>query len=189
MRYTALFFILLLAACTKPEKDVSYYYNIDSLLSTQKALLLSKGAVIKKSAMLSGDTAQAEIHPDSALWDKEFKIFDNININKPTLQGMYDEKVYADSNSNLQVKSYTANNDDAQVKSLKIYYLNNLNNIRKVEAEYVEDNPIYHSQRNLEFVFDDIRKEPVLREYEIYGTQKMIFKDSVNMHIKSSISF
>ncbi|MBL3654642.1 hypothetical protein [Fulvivirga sediminis] len=172
----------------KPEKEISYYYNIDSLMAAQKHLLISKGAVIHKSAVVAGDTATSTIQPDSSVWDKEFKIFENININKPTLRGLYTEKNDQDNKSNLKVRSYTTDNEDAEIKYLKIYYLDNLSNIKKVEAKYEEDNPIYQSARFLRLTFDDINKEAVLTKYQIIGNQKTILRDPVKIKINAKVT-
>ncbi|UII28152.1 hypothetical protein LVD15_06935 [Fulvivirga maritima] len=172
----------------KPEKEISYYYNIDSLMTAQKNLLIARGAVIHKSAIVAGDTATSTIEPDSAVWDKEFKIFENININKPTLRGVYTQKDYQDSKSNLKIRSYSTNNEDVEIKYLKIYYLDDISNIKKVEAKYEEDNPVYHSARLLRFTFDDIKKEPVLTHYQIIGDQKTILRDPVKIKINSKVA-
>lgn len=190
MRHLLLaFFALSFASChVKPDKKVAYYYDTDSLLRQQKKTLLQQQASILKNANIQGNKEQAIIKPDSTTaWDQEFQIFEKININKPVLKGVYDVKEYDDIKSNLKVKEYRASEKDVEVPFLRIYYLNEPANLRKIEAKYVENNPIYRSQRHLEFFFDDHTGSPLLRRYTVHGSQKMIFKDSVSFTIIGKI--
>ncbi|ELR69778.1 hypothetical protein C900_04625 [Fulvivirga imtechensis AK7] len=184
-----LLFVLALGAChVKPDKKVSYYYDTDSLLQQQKNILQQRHASILKTATIQGNKEKSTIKPDGSVsWDQEFQIFEKININKPVLRGVYDVKEYDDIRSNLKVKEYHTSEKDAEVLFLKIYYLNKPANLRKIEAKYVENNPIYRSQRHLEFLFDDHTGAPLLHQYTVRGSQKMIFKDSVLFTVTGKI--
>lgn len=180
---------LLAAGCdVKPDKKVSYYYDTDSLLLAQKKVLLQRGAAIQKKAKVGAKNEKATIEPDSVTaWEREFQIFEKININKPGLKDVYQVKEYDDIKSNLKIRAYTSSEEDVEVPYLKIYYLNEPTNLRKIEAKYVEANPIYRSQRYLEFTFDDHTGSPLLHKYRVRGSQKMIFKDSVSFEVNGKV--
>lgn len=192
MKNTFILIILIsLASCQmKPDKTVSVYFDTDSLMKQQKQLLYEKKASISKWAKVQGKSSEGNVSPDSLnAWDREFQILEKININKPALQGSYEVIVYDDPNSNLKVKEYSGVVDDLEVPYLKLYYLNTPDDLRIIEASYVENNPIYHSTRNLKFIFNDFTGSSLLHKYSIKGTQKMIFKDSVNFEVKAEIKF
>ncbi|MBL6446126.1 hypothetical protein JMN32_07395 [Fulvivirga sp. 29W222] len=184
-----LMLLFCLASCqTKPDRTVSIYFDTDSLMQRQKQLLYKGNAQISKWARVNDKTSEGTIKPDSVdAWDREFQMLEKININKSALQGYYEEKEYNDPYSNLKVKEYAGLSDDLEVPYLKLYYLDTPDNIRIIEAEYVENNPVYHSKRNLKFVFNDFTGSSLLHKYSVKGIQKMIFKDSVNFEIKAEI--
>lgn len=189
MRYLLVLVVTALAGChQKPETDVSYYYDTDSLMVAQKEQLLERNARIIKKAQIDEKEEQGKIHPDSSdAWSREFMLFEKININKPVLKDVYEVREYDDSRSNLKVREYYSDDEGTEVPYLKIYYLGTPANLRKIEAKYVENNPIYHSQRYLTFHFDDFTGLPLLHRYVVRGSQKMIFRDSVSFSITGQL--
>lgn len=190
MKYLYIPFLLfLLASCNmKSEKKLSVYFDTDSLMHAQKDLLLEKKATIDKWATLEGNTSRGTVVPDSAkAWENEFQIFEKININKPGLKGVYTIREYDDDRSNLKIREYSTKKKNVDVPFLRLYYLDTPANLRKIEAQYRENNPVYKSKRHLEMIFDDFTGVALLHKYIITGTQKMVLKDSVKFEIKAEV--
>lgn len=184
-----LFVLIGSASCqVKPDKAVSVYFDTDSLMKQQKQILYEKKASIYKRAKVEGRSSEGTVEPDSLdSWTREFQMLEKININKSALEGSYEVREYDDPHSNLKIKEYSGIEDDLEVPYLKLYYLNTPDNLRIIEAAYVENNPIYHSKRDLKFVFNDFTGSSLLHKYTIKGAQKMIFKDSVKFEIKAEV--
>ena len=188
MLYLALISGVMASCNTNPDQKVTYYFDTDSLMHIQRKMLYEQQASIKKRAVIKGEVEEAQVHPDSLkAWEHEFQILEMININKPVLKEAYSISEYADSQSNLTVREYKAVEDDLEVPYLKIYYLRQPEALRKLEAAYVERNPIYKSERKLSFTFEDFTGASLLHRYSIDGTQKMLLMDSVNFEITGEI--
>lgn len=180
---------VVIAACTK-SKQTSKLYNIDSLLTQQvKALTLSKPK-LEKHAILGNTTEKQEYVPDSAAWSRELDIFRQLEaINKPVNRSNYlvDDNLY-DPGSNLTVKAFTAL-EPLPVRSLRVFYENDIQTPRKIEAVYDEENTLYKSSKNLLLEFQQINNKNVLTSYSIDGGQRMILSDSVTFSVKGRIQF
>jgi len=180
---------ILLSSCLKQSENAAVnYFNLDSMLVAQKTHLLENNMQLDKWAFVDEDTAQNTYTPDSIGWKDELAFFNKMNINKPVLQGVYTESVENDANSNLKVKSFIpAPGADVEVQYLKLYYLNELSNLKKMEALYRENNPIYKSQREFTLFFEERSGAAVIDKFLVEGSQKMILKDSVKFKIEGQI--
>jgi hypothetical protein len=195
----ALYFIgtILLAGCGSDEKPGAQklvtqktYLNIDSLVSAQVKDLTTANARISKNASLDKMQARSEFNTDSLGWATELDIFRQLDvINKPSNKDVYrvvdGEK---DVNSNLTVRSYQAKNE-APVRLLKLYYYENIKNLKKIEAVFGEKNTLYSTERSLTMGFDEIAGKNTLINYSIDGIQKMLLSDTVHFTIQCSIIF
>ncbi|MTI23133.1 hypothetical protein E1176_19040 [Fulvivirga sp. RKSG066] len=185
--------VLVVLGCSensKPSKNTVYYFDIDSLLQKQHELLLTSEAKINKHAFVDGDTSTTTYLPDSANWKDELAFFKKMNINKPVLKDVYNTSVVDDTQSNLKIKQFIPegeDTDDLEVQYLKLYYLEDLNGLKKIEAHYKEDNPIYKSSRYFTMYFDDITGKTALKKFVVKGGQKMILKDSVVFEVSGEV--
>ncbi len=185
MRLVVMLFLAFLLACQEVESvEQGEYYNVDSLISAQYALLAESGPSISKIATIDGDTSSTEFTPDTTQWVTELSIFRRLELNKPKWKGRYTVVDSDDPFSNLRVRAFSIDHREAEVKYVKLYFLNNISQLRKLEARWVEKNPIYQSQRDMTLRFDDIKDQIVLSEYEISGSQKMMLRDEVNFNVK-----
>jgi hypothetical protein len=101
-------------------------------------------------------------------------------------KAVYKVEEYADSKSNLTVKSF-ATTEDLPVRFLKIYYQKSLSQLRKIEAQYNEANSLYSSRRFLTMEFENVYNKTILTSYSISGGQKMFLDDSVQYNIDANI--
>lgn len=157
-------------------------------METQIGYLLGHEAVVNKKAILNGVEKLTMISPkDSLKWSEEFSIFFELNaVNKPIYKGIYKIEEYADSKSNLRVRSFSTT-DDLPVKVLKVYYQKSLSELRKIEAEYNEANSLYSSRRFLTMKFENIYNKTMLTSYSVAGGQKMFLDDSVQYTIDGDV--
>ena len=182
---TGMFFF---SCSTESHKSVGLY-NVDSLIKTQTGYLISHKAAVHKKAVLNGVEKVTMATPKNAeAWNEELAIFFELDVvNKPIHRGVYSIGNHADPKSNLSVKSFTTT-EDLPVKYLKIYYHDSLDQLRKIEAQYDEENALYSSKRFLTMEFENIYGKTMLTAYSIAGGQKMFLDDSVRYTIDSSIA-
>ena len=69
--------------------QITPYYNVDSLIRSQVALLDSKRPSLEKRAWLKDEPDTITFSPDSAEWGRELEIFLQIDLNKPVLRDAY----------------------------------------------------------------------------------------------------
>lgn len=184
-----IFVARVLSACSGNVDTTPKLYSVDSLLSSQAGYLAEHGVILKKSTSLGDASEEVSLTPkDAAAWKKELEIFAALEIiNKPLNRDAYHLESLSDAKSNLLVKSITTS-ADLPVRYLKVYYQNAPENVRKIEAEYEEDNSLYRSVRILKMEFQEVGDVPAITSYSIEGGQKMFLGDSVKYVISGALS-
>jgi hypothetical protein len=177
-------------ACKPEERTGEKYYNLDSLFHAQSEFLTSVKAELKKSATLGEEKDSTAFAPDSLGWIDELGILSTLGlINKPIYMGLYSVQNEPDSKSNLHVLSYSAiKGKIVPVPFVKIYYLGSLDNIKRIEGSYTEENELYTGTQTLTIELQDVYNKTVMTSYTIEGHQKMILADSVDFEIKGRIT-
>lgn len=195
----SIFFFLAVAvlvwACKNERKQTVFYYPIDSLIEAQVFYLSESHASLSKKATIDGEHDEIVTPKDTTGWRHELNVFAQLNdINKPSNYRKYRvETGKRDANSNLLVYSMESN-DSLPVDYLKIYYLSDLNNIRKIEARYHEENSLLgkarllSSSRLLTMNFENINNKIVLTSYSITGGQKTLLGDTVQFSVNGMIT-
>lgn len=175
--------------CSSQRQEAAGLYNVDSIITTQIAYLIQYEGSIRKQATLNGVEKITTITPkDTSDWNEELAIFLELDVvNKPINKGEYTVDIYADSKSNLNVKSFTTT-EDLPVRFLKVYYQKSMSHILKIEAEYREINSLYTSTRFLTMEFKKLDSKSILSSYSINGGQKMFLDDSVAYTIDGKIA-
>jgi hypothetical protein len=74
------------------------------------------------------------------------------------------------------------------VPFVQFYYQHDVTNLKRIEAEYQEQNALYYTKRRLSIQFDGSGKN-LIHHYSIEGAQKMILSDSVRFSIHGSIFY
>ena len=190
MRGIIPFVFLICIACGGQQRQrVITYYNIDSLVSSQQDLLVARHPLLNKKAYIDSDSSITDFKPGREQWTNELDIFKKIDINSPKLVGLYTTSTADDTHSNLKVRTLTTNDEDAEVKYLKLYYLDRLEKLKKIEALYIERNPIYASSREVTMVFDDFEGQGILKRYQVRGMQKTVLQDTVRFEISGQLNF
>jgi hypothetical protein len=174
----------------KRENNNAHYYSIDSLVKAQVIFLPKVKAAVTKETLLDHQSAAVVTFTprDTMLWSKELEVFAQLkDINKPINKGAYlVEDGLLDTQSNLKVKLFTGT-PAQKVRWMKLYYHNVLSKLKKVEALFNEENPLYESSRILTMEFQELNNKTVLTSYSIVGGQKMFTADSVTFSIQGKI--
>jgi len=171
-----------------PQEFTDQYYDLRGLLLDQLELLDSVNPQLVKTAEIEDKTEKEVFTPDSAGWANELDAFFQTDINKPVLRDMYLIKDTVDGN--LQQRIYRhLESDAAGVRYLKVSYREKLNEVRKIQALYVEKNALYESSRLLQLQFEENASELRLKGYGVDGFQKMILKDTVYYQLQAEVNY
>lgn len=188
-RHIFIFTLLLFAACASPT-EIEPLYPIDKLVADQLAYLRKMQPKLKKEALLGNEKSEATFTPDSIEWAKELEIFRELSeLNNPANKGLYiiDDNLY-DPSSNLTVKAFTSI-EELPVRSLRVFYQEDVRMPRKIEAEYSENLRLYRSTRRLTMTFQQLNNKMSLVSYSMEGGQQVILGDSIEISIKATIQY
>ena len=111
------------------------------------------------------------------------------DINKPALRGQYIISQLDDENSNLKIQEYTASSKDLAIQSFKIYYLDNIEKLKKIEIAQRESNSIFESSKNIVIHIDEIKQKNRITSYTIKGYQKMLLQDRVDFNVSCTVKY
>ncbi|MCB0486874.1 MAG: hypothetical protein KDC99_00260 [Cyclobacteriaceae bacterium] len=182
-----LFFVI---GCAEKSKNTDPFFEIDQLIDQQIDILKKSGASVEKKAEVGAANDISSFVPDSAQWANELDAFLQIgNINKPIYKDAYSiEEGLDDSRSNLKIKRFSTERN-IPVKSLDVYYQDNIEKLRKIEAVITDQNALFFASKKLILHFEEHQSKLSLTGYSIQGVQKMMLRDSVNFLIESKINY
>lgn len=179
-------FLLLIvtSACQKPQiVSHSGILNCDSLLDAQLAGLTSM--TLDKKLFVNGVEFQS-ITTDKIDWVKELEGFRELNqINRPIYRDAYQIKNTPDPQSNLTIQTWTAKTK-IPIRILRLFYLENINNIKRLEAEIVFNELYHRSSKKLRLDFT-LLGHPRLESYEISGSQQYFWGAPNTILVKGNI--
>ena len=168
------------------------YFSMDSLVDQQINRLTILNPELEKEAVLDDQSVSVKIHLDSLGWENELKVFRDANIDKPAFYGVYSlVSAVQDSFSNLLYNEYSISSDseDLPVKNLRIYYLDGMHAIKKIEILIKDKNELFESERHLLLNFENREGIPLLSSYHVQGSQKLQLNDSVKYEMNSILIF
>lgn len=182
--------LFALVSCEKKPDAIAALYDVDSLLQAQTDWLSKIKTSTKKVATLDGKENTSTLQGmDTTGWKSELEIFRDLDlINKPINRKAYQvEQNIPDTRSNLLIKSITTA-EELPVRSLKIYYHQTLQKIKRIEAQFQEANTLYSSSRFMTLEFHEINDKATLAAYSVSGGQKMFMGDSVQFSIQGTVT-
>lgn len=140
----------------EPKEFSTGYFPIRSFLLAQQQQFIKQGTGVQKTVLLEGQSETNIIYPkDSADWFGELAAFFEANINKPAYQGAYKvDTLFVDTDSLTRV-SYIAQKPDLRVRWLHVYYAPNATEPSLLEAELFQQNLLYDSRQQLQFLPDE----------------------------------
>lgn len=182
--------VVALSSCETRRSDPKYYYSLDSVLNEQAQYLTQSRATLFKKASIDGKEETTSFVPkDTTRWKYELGVFAELSdINRPANVGKYrTEQGVKDVNSNLLIYTMEST-EQLPVVFLKVYYLDNLSNIRRIEGLYREESSLLKSSRQLSMEFQNINNKIVLTSYSIIGGQKMLLGDSIPFSVHGMVT-
>ena len=180
--------LLLLLSCKPAENSSSAFF--DSLVNDQIKNLSSAKASLNKHARMGYQEDETTFTPSAAEWDNELDIFRQLDaFEKPAYRASYEITAgLKDRGSNLSIKIYRASKK-VPVPELKFYYLRDLHDLKRIEAQYQEQNSLFTGKRKLVLEFETINGATHLSGYSMNGLQKMVLADSVLFSVTGSIRY
>jgi hypothetical protein len=189
---TKLISILFLAliAC-KPTLEVKeeIQFNCDSLIAAQVKWLHQQNLALKKLTSVSGgNTFESFPETNKIDWKKELAPFSALNgVNKPSYRNSYMVSVFQDDKSNLKVKYWNAEGKEPPLRTLKVYFLTELDKVKNIEAVFVQKSLGFTSHKELKLEFNFIGGKTVLERYQVSGYQKFLTGSSEHYNIVGSV--
>ena len=180
-------------SCTNSEKreaDSLKYYDLNRLIDQQLVWLIELNPKIQKTAVLNGIPESSSMRLDSVQWTRELKIFRDADLNKSRLRQEYRiVEDLSEPNSNLKISLYEAiNKEMMEVEYLKIFYVEEEDDLRKLEASVREKNALFSSKKMLYMTFEDNGNGSIkIIHFKIEGQQKMILMDTVKFSLEVTL--
>ena len=181
--------LLILTACSSKQKSSEKYFDFDGLINSQISQLSQRMRVLDKRAELKGIQSDTTFVPDTKGWEAELDLFRRLEaLNKPIHQKTYQvEGPLDDPKSNLKIIQYKA--PSSSLPFIKIYYLTELNRVRKIEGMVSESNILYAGSQWMTMEFEEEEGRPILIRYGVRGFQKLVMRDSVNFSVQGQINW
>jgi len=171
--------LLLVSACSRNIENQSHtdFFDLEGLIDSQVITLSSNNYGIQKLTKLGSEEDMFKHYPDSAGWAKELDIIKTANINKPGLSPYYN--LLTQDSSVYLIDTYVLN-DTGRSSTLyqKIYRSKKSRTVNKIKIKQQTDNPIYHSDRNIEVLFKQQEEDVIIDSIIVNGYQKIIFLDT-----------
>jgi len=180
-----LFFLL---ACETKKRANQKYFDFDSLISEQVAVLGNRKIGLEKFTFFNSISLDTMYFPSAKNLTLELEIFRQLDVVNKSVgrKGVLTQNSLSDNHSNLKINRLTSNS--TPIKEIKIFYLNKPEKLRKIEALISENNILSRFERKLVMEFEEKNGKPMLSSYAINGVEKMIFRDSIRFEIKSKIT-
>ena len=179
----------LLLSCQRGEPSLSSAIkpDLDSLWSSQIALLMKSNAKLQKEVTMNDSSEVNVSQPkDSLAWANELEILRAIrNLQLASNLPLYNKTNYKDSTSNLLVTAYQATKN-LQLKSLKFFETQN-KELKKIEAEFAEQNSLLDNQKKISLFFTEVNNKNRLTSYSVKGYQHMVLSDTLLFELKANI--
>lgn len=188
MRWAVYFFIPLVVACNKPAKlPPTDSFNGDSLIDSQVKLLSSDLYSLTKFTLGDGVPDSVKLVNNQLVWANELRPLRVISLlNKPAYRNDYEISTARDQTSNLLIKTWRSK-ENAPVREIKIYYLNDQDQIKKLEAEIVKKNFVFSSFQSIQMEFSILGLVPRLERYKISGSQRLLLSSPDNFTLEGTI--
>lgn len=184
---TVLLFLLIgLQACVgdqKPEKKVTKYYDLKSLLNEQAGRMGSHKYTLVKEGLLNGHQESSETKPDSLQWTKELKSFYALDLNKVVYEDAY-EILEEEVKQGRKVSYRAKNPEKVQVEKMDLWF-DDQQQLYKLQAVYRDENRLYTVRKELKARFAPDNEQ--LESFSEKGLQKLIMGDSLNYQLDAKV--
>ena len=169
----------LLASCgdigpSAPAARRPLYFDVKGLLNNQIAQLAQRHAAVTKRVSLRGDATET-VRVPAVKWADELQIFFQADINKAALRGAYGVDSVVMPGGALR-RTYTRLPGQPNAPVARLMVLQQGPEVQEVAATIVQNNPLFTTRKQLRFQLQNGQ----LRQYEVVGTQKLVFFDTLH---------
>ncbi|NVO30586.1 hypothetical protein [Hymenobacter lapidiphilus] len=156
------------------------YFNLPAFLSEQTIELNRRKPTVEKQVLLRDGGLETErLTPTD--WAKELQIFQQADIDKPALHGLYLVDSAATPDGLLRRTYRRRPGVEQPVRQLLV--VSRGGQVQQVRATVSQDNPLVYSAKTLEL--DSPNGQ--LSTYRVQGVQKLILFDSVRYAVRVTI--
>lgn len=177
--------MLAFTACERPAPPAaeSDSYNLTRFLQEQVATMQAKKPMVLKS--VSTDNLPAEtIQTDEVDWEDELAVFEQLDLNKPTL-----EEYYIKDRIPLEGGAYAVVYKKREDSEPLVHYLylgfGPDKQLKQLQAILQDKNPLFFSRRKVMLQTDPGTGN--ISDYRIEGVQKLIFSDSLHFRVDANL--
>ncbi|WP_332922159.1 hypothetical protein [Persicobacter psychrovividus] len=149
------------------------YFPVKSTVDQLKTTMEKQQPAIEQQILIGAERESKKIAGQEVNWTDQFKILDDLDLNKPVLQGMYRK------DSTAQTVTYTLKKADPQAKVnwLKVKYL--ADGSQQINATLKSSTLVHKAERTVELQWKNER----LLHYTVSGLTKVILEDTVHYQI------
>ncbi|GAB2774405.1 hypothetical protein HNQ93_001050 [Hymenobacter luteus] len=181
--------VVLLSAC-EPGQDATVrpnpanskpaYFNLLGFLEKQATLLNGRKPVVEKQAVLR-DGHQETTRVTQTDWAKELQIFQQADINKPALRGLYQVDCVT-TPAGLVRRSYRRQpGTEHPVEQLTV--VSRGGSVQELTATVAQDNPLVYSAKTMTLRCQNGQ----ISSYQVSGVQKLVLFDSVRYAVRARV--
>ena len=188
--------LLVAAGCgqrsrVEAESERKPYFDLPALVQQQIHWLDSLNPPVTLSTRIGTRTETETMQKDSVAWAETLQLFRKADINRPVLQGAYEEiDSVVTGQGNRHVRTYRAKKtEQAEIPFLKVYYEDSLANVYRIETAFQEDNVLYSTNRTMWMTFSPYQGQPRVNAFETTGKQKMMLRDSVTYLARGELQY
>jgi hypothetical protein len=168
----------LLTACgdagpAAPAARRPLYFDVKGLLNQQVEQLSQRHAAVTKRVSLRGGALET-VRVPAVKWADELQILFQADINKAALRGAYAVDSSALPGGALR-RVYTRRPGQPNAPVARLSVVQQGAEAQDVEATIEQANPLFSAEKHLRFQLQNGQ----LRHYEVVGTQKLVFFDTL----------
>lgn len=165
------------------------YFDSKSFLDNQAGVLALENRDLSKRLSIDGkeEIMTLQSSKDTAFWEDEFRLFQDLDINKPVLRDAYTitKGSTGDRGSYLQYELKDPN--QFGVQQLKVEF-DSLDGIITWEAQAHEKNVLYSTRRWARMELVRTAEGNLLKNYQVNGYHKLVLKDTVYYEVSGEIN-
>jgi hypothetical protein len=188
-RIPILFLGLLLAttACERPAPPTSAEaeasYNLTAYLQQQKQRLQAEQPMVLKSVTTEG-TSTETIETDKVDWSDELSVFEETDINRPSLQEYYTRQEQVLDDGSIVIEYNKVEDAEPLVHYLRLK-LSPDRKLRQMNALIQDQNMLFYSRRKVQLSADPASGN--ISGYRVEGIQKLVLSDSLRYRIDANL--
>ncbi|WP_242921883.1 hypothetical protein [Pontibacter liquoris] len=191
-RYFSLSLLCLLlgsiTACERPVPPATGSedkgaYNLSAYLQEQIQRLQREQPMVLKSVK-TRDKAAETTETTQLNWEKELAMFQELNLNKPTLQEYYTRSDSTLSDGSTAIRYTRLPDAEALVQHLYLR-ISPDRHLEQLQALVQDRNVLFFTRRQLQLTADPATGN--LSGYRVEGTQKLIFGDTLTYRVDATL--